>query len=395
MEYNLGMGKELRFIINLSSIRAPLTGIGRYTYEISRCLAQSPEVVDIQGFYGFRWLEDEEIRRFLSAPPLATGEGKRKRWKGMIPQVVRGLYHRVLAWRHRRRFRALKGYFYWESSYIPIVFHQPMAITIHDLSHVRFPQFHPQARVATLNRYLPRAMAKASLILSVSEFSKREIVELLGVEASRIEIVPPGVGEEFRRASAEAIASARARYSLPERYLLSVATLEPRKNLQGLCQAYSRLPLELQRRFPLVLAGARGWLSEELEAVLKPLEESGRALRLGYVAQEDLPALYSGARALAYPSFYEGYGMPVAEALRCGTRVLTSECSSMPEAGGKGAVYANPHDIESIRVALEALLREESWEIPDASHTYSWEESTERLLAIGRRAMNDSGVGKP
>jgi alpha-1,3-rhamnosyl/mannosyltransferase len=175
------------------------------------------------------------------------------------------------------------------------------------------------------------------------------------------------------------------RYALPEHYLVSVATLEPRKNLLGLIKAYSQLPEDYRNAYPLVLVGGKGWHTGEITTALAKLPER-QLVRLGYVSQADLPKIISAASVMAYPSFYEGFGMPVLEAMAAGTPVLTSDCSSMPEVSGGAAVLIDPTECDSIAEGLRnlldcAALRERCREKGLLNATrYSWQQSSERLI---------------
>src|SRR5258708_38923249 len=171
-----------------------------------------------------------------------------------------------------------------------------------------------------------------------------------GVDEHKIDVVYPGV-EGLQRANDAEIAATRAKYKLPERYLLFLGTLQPRKNLRRLVEAYMRSSVDL----PLVLAGKRGWLIDNLlEGV--PDDIRSRIILTGYVADEDVAALYRGALALVFPSLYEGFGFPVIEAMRCGTPVLCSDTSSLPELAGDAALLVDPVDVQAITDWLARLV---------------------------------------
>lgn len=347
----------MRILVNCSPLRPPLTGIGHYTRELLIRLVDDPAVSALEGFYYHRWLDRDAIRALLgshqdSAPPPRRSFAQRL---AALPGG-RGLYRILLRTLHRRALRERAAWIYWETNYLPLPFSGRTVVTVYDLSHLRYPQFHPRSRVEQFDAALPKALSGASAVLTISEFSAGEIVRYYAVSPSKIAIVPPGVSGVFHPRGADRNAAFRLRAGLPERYLLSVATIEPRKNFVSLCRAYASLPESLRRAYPLVLAGTRGWLTEEIDAILSPLESAGEAIRLGYVDADDLPLLYAASSGLCYVSLYEGYGMPIAEAIASGIPVLTSECTSMPEAGGNRAWYADPHSVDSIARTLEAML---------------------------------------
>ncbi len=211
----------------------------------------------------------------------------------------------------------------------------PVVVTVHDLAVFRFPEAFGRWTRAYSRRAVPRALRAARLVLTVSEFTKREVGELLGVPEERVRVVPNGVEPVFRPDGA----------AEPGDYVLAVGTLEPRKNLPRLAEAARSLGVELR------VVGARGWGDVPLENVTL----------LGEVGDEELARLYRGARCLAYPSLYEGFGIPVLEAMACGTPVVTSDRPGTAETAGGAAVLVDPLEPEAIAAGIEdaAARREE------------------------------------
>ena len=232
-------------------------------------------------------------------------------------------------------------------------------VTIHDCAfHDRAECFTP--RFATWLQWLvPRLARRVRQILTVSQFSKGRIAEICRVPPDKIHVVQNGVDPRFHPATAEEIAAARARFNLPERYVLSVGSLEPRKNLPRLLEAWQQVSQQLISNQPpspkLVLVGtaANVFASAKLEA---PVES---VVLTGYVPDEMLPALYSGAAAFVYPSLYEGFGLTVLEAMACGTPVICSSTTSLPEVAGDAAVLVDPNDVAAIGHAIQNLLTDE------------------------------------
>jgi alpha-1,3-rhamnosyl/mannosyltransferase len=191
----------------------------------------------------------------------------------------------------------------------------------------------------------------------VSEFTKSELISEFSVASEQIDIVSPSVDPRFRAVFTEAeLDHVRSRYKLPKNFILSVGTIEPRKNLSRLLRAYESLKDETQKEYPLVLVGASGWLTEPIEMLLLPLEKKGVVKRLGFVSSVDIPLLYKLASIMAYPSLYEGFGMPILESMASGTPVLTSNVASMPEVASGAACLIQPDDIDSIAEGLTKLL---------------------------------------
>ncbi len=232
---------------------------------------------------------------------------------------------------------------------LPILFPGRAVVTIHDLGYVYFPAAHPKLSRLYLDMTTRYSARRAALILADSEATRRDLTAHYGVDARKIRVVYPGV-EGIERASDAQITAVRAKYKLPERYLLFVGTIQPRKNIARLIAAYRELPST--ENVALVLAGRKGWLSADIRT------DAPGVIVTGYADDRDIAALYSGALALVFPSLYEGFGFPVIEAMRCGTPVLCSNTSSLPELAGNAALLVDPSDVNALRQGMERLLNE-------------------------------------
>lgn len=213
-----------------------------------------------------------------------------------------------------------------------------------------------------MDRYFPRSLEQAVTIITDCKFVKNELIEVFGVNPSKIHPVLLGVSPVFRphtEVECRGVLSAHAlEYG---NYFLSVGTLEPRKNISTLIDAFSKLPEETQARCPLVLVGMRGWLTSSIEAKLRPLVDKGVVRLLGYVPDEHMPLIYSGSVAFAFPSLYEGFGLPPLEAMACGVPVIVSNCSSLPEVVGDAGVSVEPMDVDAISEAMRQILEDKSF----------------------------------
>lgn len=378
----------MKLILNVDAITPPLTGIGHYALRLARGLRQHAMVQDIRFFSAYRWLQDPE--QALSAnQPIA-----RIRQKIPFKPLALKLYGKIRSLAFLWQTHALKNYLLHSPNYILLPFHGPSVTTIHDLSYLHYPQHHPRERIMFMEQQMPRTLCQATAIICDSVFVQREITDILGVPAEKVFTVPLGADTAFRPYAPTELRSVLERYQLAETpYLLIVATLEPRKNLLRTVMAYHRLPAQLRDRYPLVLIGASGWLTEELQQHLEPLERVGQIRRLGYVTQGDLPLLYAGAFAFAYPSLYEGFGLPVLEAMACGVPTLTSDRSSLPEVAGDAALLVNPDDIDAIVAGLERLLTDTDWRSLaierglQRAKQFSWERCVEDTIAVYQRAL--------
>jgi len=233
---------------------------------------------------------------------------------------------------------------------------------------------------------MPRFLKAADAIIAVSECSKRDAIRLYGVPADKIRVIYEGVDPKFMPISDPArLAKVRADYQLPDRFILHLGTIEPRKNLPLLFEAIQHLPT------PLVVAGKLGWLTEPILAKVKELGLEDRVIFTGFIEDDDLPALISAASVLAMPSKYEGFGLPVLEAMACGTPVVSSNAASLPEVGGEAALYARPDDVLSwthllqqttMDEELRSSMREKGFR---QAMKFSWETMTRETVEVYRQ----------
>lgn len=383
----------MRILYSVQSIQPPLTGVGRYAYQLARGLEQHPALDELAFFAGHRKVGLPDPAQ--AAPSLG------RRWRDWVPfkPLARRAYHALRDLRAASSLRALgEDYLFHEPNYILGPYRGPSVITIHDLSHLHFPQFHPADRVDYFNRELPASVERAEHIITVSHFVRQEIIKVLGVAPERVSVTYNGVDPRYRPAEAATLAPVLARYGLADlRYLLVVGTLEPRKNLQGLIEAYESLPAAWQQQHPLVLAGARGWGEAAFLSRLERLEQRGRVLRLGYVPEADLPHLYAGASGFAFPSVYEGFGLPALEALACGVPTLVGSRSSLPEVVGEAALVVDTLSHDALRAGLERLMGDEAWRAearqrgPARAAEFTWARCVEDTVAVYRQAWQAAG----
>ena len=272
----------------------------------------------------------------------------------------------------------------------PLLAHCPVVITIHDLSFIRFPAlFRPANRfyLAAMTRLSAR---RARRLIAVSAQAAEEVTRLLGVPSERVDVVYHGVEPAFRPLPAGEIAAFRQRRGLPERYVLFIGTLEPRKNLVRLVEAFARIR---DGRLRLVLVGGKGWLYDDLFARVEALGLDEDVIFPGYVTSDELPFWYNAATVFSYPSVYEGFGLPVLEAQACGTPVLTSNVSSLPEAAGDGALMVDPYSVDALAAGLDRLvtdqpLRQKLRELGLAhARKFSWPRMAQETVRVYRRAL--------
>ena len=235
----------------------------------------------------------------------------------------------------------------------------PTVLTVHDMIFKLFPEHQKRLNYWYLNATMPLYCRRADAILTVSESSKRDIVIHYGLDPAKVTVIYEAAAPEFVPARLAAVDEVRRRYGLPARYVLHVGTIEPRKNLTRLVEALERLRDE-GLRIPLVVVGGKGWLYEDFFRRLEALAAGDSVHFPGYVPAADLPPLYSAATLVAMPSVYEGFGLPVLEAMACGTPVVCSRASSLPELGGTAARYFDPYDVEAMADAIRAVWTDEA-----------------------------------
>lgn len=356
----------MRLLINGESLVRPLTGIGQYTRALVRHFEDVPEVDRIHCFRGNRLISARS-----AITRLETAEQRGGAFAERFMALLHGVASRTL-WPYRAHKRAGDEAFrhavrrlppdtiYHEPNYVLKPFDGPSLVTIHDLSIFRFPEHHPKARVDYIGKHMHRSVHDAAAVITDSEVVRGEVIEHFGVSPEKVTTIHLGVDEMFRPVEAEGTSAILAGHGLRHaEYILSVSTLEPRKNLESLIAAFAKLDPAIRKRFPLVVVGARGWHSDSLENALDRLVRRGEARRLGYVPREHLPALFSGCRVFVFPSLYEGFGLPVLEALACGAPVLTSFGTSMEEFAREAALFCDPNDVDSIGRGMVELLEDE------------------------------------
>jgi glycosyltransferase involved in cell wall biosynthesis len=244
---------------------------------------------------------------------------------------------------------------------------------------------------------VPRSIARADVLLADSESTRRDLIELLRVPEDRVFVVYAGVEARFRPEPDPDDAARRQRYALERPYILSVGTLQPRKNYRRLIQAFHRLAQEYGVSHDLVIAGGKGWLYDDVYATIDALRLEGRVRVLGFVDDDDLPALYRGADAFAFPSLYEGFGIPVLEAMGCGTPVVTSNVSSLPEVAGDAALQVPPDDVDALADALwrsisdTALRQVHRTRGFEQVARFTWRRAAEDLLGVYARIAPTHG----
>lgn len=267
---------------------------------------------------------------------------------------------------------------------------------IHDMSHLACPQYVRAKTKRWLDLTLKRSCERADAIVTVSEFSKSEIIKYMGVDPEKITVMPNAVDRNQYRADypADQIEAVKRKYGITGDYFLYLGTIEPRKNIQRVIEAYAKLEEEDHTILPLILAGGRGWLCEPIYKSAAEVNRPDRIRFIGYVPQEDAPLLMAGATVFLFPSLYEGFGTPIIEAMACGVPVISSNTASMPEVVGDAGILVNPYSVDSIRdamerVSIDAGLREELRNRGlERVKRFRWETSAAILMDMYRKLVS-------
>jgi alpha-1,3-rhamnosyl/mannosyltransferase len=312
---------------------------------------------------------------------------------------LRSTFHQVLANRFRAACRRGSYDLYHEPNYIPLPSDLPTVTTVHDLSVLLHPEWHPAHRVAYFEKHFAAGIARSQCVLTDSDFSRREIIDALGLPAEDVIRAYVGIRAHLVPLPREEVAARLRALGLPPHYLLFIGTLEPRKNLLMLLRAYTSLPGWLRERYPLLLAGGCGWNSSDIHAYLEAEARHKGVLHLGYVNDEQLPTLYNGARALVFPSFYEGFGLPPVEMFACGGAVLASTAGAVAEVAGRKAHLIDPGDADGWRQAMMRVTTDEDWwqelrrGAVDVARPFTWERCAAQTLAAYERALAGERTG--
>ncbi|MBN1287248.1 MAG: glycosyltransferase family 4 protein [Anaerolineae bacterium] len=273
----------------------------------------------------------------------------------------------------------------------PLVAPCPSVVTVYDLSFLYYPERFRAARRLYLRALTGVSCRRARRVIAISQSTARDVHRLLGVPAERIDVAAPGVSEDFFAPVPDEVRAAfRADKNLPARFILSLGTLEPRKNLLTLLHAYAKLP---SRDVKLVLAGGKGWLYDDIFRAIETLDLKDDVILPGYVPGIELPRWYASAETFVYPSIYEGFGLPLLEAMAAGTPVIASNTSSLPEAVGDVGALVAPDDVEAWTAALARAVDSPAWRAEMGARgraharTFTWARTAVQTVDSYRRAL--------
>ena len=362
-----------------------LTGVGQYSSRLinaAQKLSRDEDFEIVKQWWFFRKFN----------PPIMPSKHLRYRLIKWFPPIFYYQLFKRTGWAPPYDLVALRKYdifLFFNYVAFPLRKGTKSLVTIYDLSFVYHPEFTHDKNVKYMPRFVPSSIRKSDHVITISENSKREIMEYYKVPEDKITILNPAIDHAiFKPQGQNSVAEITKKYDISKPYILSVCTLEPRKNLVGVLNAFEKLPEDLKNNYSLVLVGGKGWIDGDIEAKYAQLASEYDLIKTGYVPDEDLPALYSGASVFVYPAFYEGFGMPPLEAMACGTPVITSDNTSLPEVVGNAGIMIKADDTEQLARETERVLtnnklaqnlREKGLA---QAKKFSWDKSAKKFLDV-------------
>lgn len=395
----------MRVVINQWSALGQRTGIGHYTSQLVRCLSKQsgPDAVDafpgtwVWHAYRPYMAGRDYVRKLRRRGTENLNQNTALAFLGVVPRAMARRAARLADVLRRRYHRAVftSGYYqlYHEPNYIPFVTDLPTVVTVHDLSVTLHPQWHPAERIKDFERRFYCRLGGCRHVLTDTDSVRREIVQTLGLPPHRVTRVHLGARAHMVPLPAETTRRQLAQLGVQPGYILHVGTIEPRKNLLMLMKSYCALPSALRERCPLVLVGGWGWKSDTVADYYHGVARDRGVRHIDYVDDRYLPALYNGARAMAFPSFYEGFGLPPLEMLACGGAVLASTADALQETLTGQAELIDPYDTDAWRAALARVISDDEWRAKlragavETARRFTWERCAAETMAVYRTAL--------
>jgi alpha-1,3-rhamnosyl/mannosyltransferase len=392
----------MRVVVNQLAALGLKTGIGHYTVQLLRCLRAQAGPDRVDGFPEGWVRRTRELcaqaRPYLEGIPTGPAQPRAASLRSKLLGSLRH-FGRTLMAQHFRLVCALRAYdLYHEPNFIPLPCEQPTLATVHDLSVLLHPEWHPADRAAYFQTHFHRGLARCVHFLAISEFGRQEMVRELGIPPGRITRTYMGIRPGLGPLSPIETGQVLRALQLPPRYLLYLGTIEPRKNILALLRAYCALPESLRSQWPLLLVGSWGWNTLPVADYLHREARHRGVIHRGYVNEKHLAAIYNGARALVYPSLYEGFGLPPLEMMACGGAVLASTAGALVETVGSRAHLIDPHDTDGWCRAMLRVLSDEDWwhslrtGVVAMARPYTWERCAADTLRVYRSLC---GVAEP
>jgi glycosyltransferase involved in cell wall biosynthesis len=373
------------YCIDLSSAAHERGGLGRYAASLAAALLDLdvPLAAFVHDTRGSR------LPSPLDAMPTLTAGLALRRWR------LRAAFSYFGGPAMDRTFPGVRV-FHATDHLLPKLARARTVFTLHDTAYLHFPEYYLPRNRIYLRTMIPRFLKRADRVVCVSEHTRQDALHYYDLDPARVAVIGEGVDPRFRpNVDPRSVAAVRRRYQLPERFILHVGTIQPRKNLTTLLDAYARVRL-LHPQVGLVIAGAKGWLYDGFFERLKSLGLEGQVTLPGHVPDEELPSLFNAADVFAYPSLFEGFGLPPLEAFACGLPVLCSNTSSLPEVVGDAGLQLPPRDVRAWVEALDRVLDDVQLHTELRSRglaraiTFTWDAAARKTLSVYESLMTDT-----
>ena len=280
----------------------------------------------------------------------------------------------------------------------PLFIRCPFIVTIYDLSFIHYPELFQPLKRWYLRTFTQASAKRAKAIITISESTRQDVIRFFEVAPAKVKTIYCGADEAFRPLPPAKITAFRAKYSLPDQFILRHGTIEPRKNVLGVIRAYAAWRNRDSNVPPLFITGGKGWYYQQVFDLVEALNLREHIIFPGYIPQDEMVLWYNAASMLVYPSFFEGFGLPVLEAMACGTPVITSNASSLPEVAGSAALLIDPHQIDALREAMETLFRGSDLQISlrqaglEQARQFSWSKAAVETLALYNNILQRNGT---
>lgn len=390
-------GVNMKVLINYLPALKQRSGVGHYTAELCAALCKLNNSIELDLFPDPKWAPWVKSigARFKESVPNSNKKNSPQAVsisaivKGKLKSLARNGLNYLFADRARKSGCDL----HHEPNFLPFDLDLPTIATIHDLSVIRYPQWHPVDRVIEFEKRFEKTLRNGSHFLTDSEFVKRELVQEFNLSPDKITATLLGIRNGL---SPLAIPEARAvlrELNLPQKYFLHLGTIEPRKNLLFLMQVYCSLPLKIRAQYPLLLVGGWGWRAEAEYRYYEEIAKHNHVILSGYIPDDKISAVYNCARALLAPSHYEGFGLPPAEMMACGGAVIASKIGTHQEVCGSSAAFCNPEDKDAWRDALMQIAWDDDWHkslrrgAVDAASKFSWHQCALKTFSAYEKVL--------
>ena len=367
-----------KILIDGIALLSPLTGVGRYTYEIAKKLNTLNDF-KLNYYYGY-------VSKTLLKPSKPSRLKHLKSLVTKMPLLKKAARETMILF--NKIYRPTYD-LYWQPVLIPSssIKAKKTVTSVHDFSFILYRDFHPKERIAYFDKYFVKNIVRSDMIITGSKYTKQEIMQRLEFDESQVKVIYHGINHDLFKI----YENPKVDFELPTNFILCVGSIEPRKNLLGLLQAYNLLDENIKKVYKLVLVGFQGWENKEIMDLINVNRENIHYL--GFINDNELAKVYNLATLFVFPSFYEGFGLPPLEAMACGTPVISSNLTSMPEIYSNAAEYFDPNNIEEMKNKIALVLKDEELQNDliarglERANAFSWERSANEHINLFKEIL--------